>query len=94
MSRRNNRFRGDGSRVRQASRVLGALAMLLAWALPSDAQQKTADLTNLSLEDLMNLQVTSVSKKDQKISQAAAAAKRTRIVSSSQKQQIELCYSC
>ena len=47
--------------------------MLLAWALPSDAQQKTADLTNLSLEDLMNLQVTSVSKKDQKISQAAAA---------------------
>src|SRR5882724_4662029 len=73
MSRQNNCFRGDGSRVRQASCWLSALVMLFAVVLPSGAQQKTADLTSLSLEDLMNLQVTSVSKKDQKISQAAAA---------------------
>ena len=47
--------------------------MLLALASPVTAQQKDKDITDLSLEDLMNLKVTSVSKKDQKMSQAAAA---------------------
>ncbi len=42
-------------------------AILCAWMLmPAAAQQKTPDLTDRSLEDLMNIQVTSVSKKEQK----------------------------
>src|SRR5260221_4075284 len=73
MNRKNRFFCGDSGWARQASRLLGGLAMLVALALPACPQQKTADLAKLSLEDLMNLQVTSVSKKDQKISQAAAA---------------------
>jgi iron complex outermembrane receptor protein len=52
--------------------------LLLAWGLlgtlPSWAQNPPAtDLTNISLEDLMNVQVTSVSKKEQKLSQTGAA---------------------
>lgn len=41
--------------------------------IPAWPQQKPADLSQLSLEDLMNLSVTSVSKKEQKMSQVAAA---------------------
>ena len=42
--------------------------------LVSHAQaQKTPDLTQKSLEDLMNVQVTSVSRKEQRTSQTAAA---------------------
>jgi len=41
---------------------LALLFALCAWPVP--AQQSSADLTNQSLEDLMNTQVTSVSKKD------------------------------
>jgi iron complex outermembrane receptor protein len=37
------------------------------------SQQKPVDLTARSLEDLMNIEVTSVSKKEQKMSEAAAA---------------------
>jgi iron complex outermembrane receptor protein len=48
-------------------------AILLSWRLPAYPQQKTEDLTNKSLEDLMNIEVTSVSRKEQKISQVAAA---------------------
>src|SRR3984957_19265515 len=49
------------------------LAALLA-ALPSSAQQpKDPDLSQASLEDLMNIQVTSVSKKEQKLSKTGAA---------------------
>ncbi len=47
--------------------------LLLALALPAHGQQKPGGLTDLSMEDLMSIQVSSVSKKDQKISQAAAA---------------------
>jgi iron complex outermembrane receptor protein len=36
-------------------------------------QQKSDDLTSISLEDLMNVQVTSVSKKEQKLSRTASA---------------------
>src|ERR1700722_3713307 len=49
------------------------VAALLA-ALPSYAQQpKDPDLSQASLEDLMNLEVTSVSKKEQKLSKTGAA---------------------
>jgi iron complex outermembrane receptor protein len=57
----------------QAVKALIQLAMLMAVALPARPQQKTEDLTNKSLEDLMNMEVTSVSRKEQKISQVAAA---------------------
>ena len=49
---------------------IGALFWLTVSAL---AQQNVPDLTTQSLEDLMNIQVTSVSKKGQKISRTAAA---------------------
>jgi iron complex outermembrane receptor protein len=42
-------------------------------ATVAPAQQKNEDLTNKSLEDLMNMDVTSVSKKEQKLSRTAAA---------------------
>ena len=47
------------------------LAMFLA--APAWPQQKPADLTGRSMEDLMNIEVTSVSKKGEKLSRAAAA---------------------
>jgi iron complex outermembrane receptor protein len=45
-----------------------ALAAISAWA-----QNPSKDLANESLEDLMNIKVTSVSKQEQKVSRAAAA---------------------
>jgi iron complex outermembrane receptor protein len=48
-----------------------SLLMLLLLAVPATAQQK--DLAQLSIEDLMNTQVTSVSKKEQSLSRTAAA---------------------
>lgn len=50
------------------------LAVLLGWpGNAAQAQQSQANLVNESLQDLMNIQVTSVSKTDQKLSQAASA---------------------
>jgi iron complex outermembrane receptor protein len=49
------------------------MAMFAAMALPAWPQGKTADLTDQSLEDLMNVQVTSVSKTEQKLSSTASA---------------------
>jgi iron complex outermembrane recepter protein len=56
-----------------APRLALALAFLscCAWQLP--AQAPPADLTQLSVEDLMNVTVTSASKKEQKLSRVAAA---------------------
>ena len=56
-----------------ASKTLLRLAFLMGVALPAWPQQKTDDLTNRSLEDLMNIEVTSASKKEQKLSRTAAA---------------------
>jgi iron complex outermembrane recepter protein len=51
-----------------------ALIVLSAFlAGPSRADENQADLANQSLENLMNMQVTSVSKTEQKLSQTAAA---------------------
>jgi iron complex outermembrane recepter protein len=50
---------------------LGLILALLA--LPAMAQQKRVDLANESLQDLMNIEVTSVSKREQKLSQTASA---------------------
>ena len=59
--------------ARSAGRTMlaGFAAVLLAANL--GAQQSVPDVTTLSVEDLMNMQVTSVSKRTQKVADAAAA---------------------
>src|SRR6202795_3600687 len=59
-------------RLSACSAVLFALRLGLAIPAPGQAPPPR-DLTQFSLEDLMNVQVTSVSKKEQKLSQVAAA---------------------
>jgi iron complex outermembrane recepter protein len=56
-----------------AYRTLLCLAMLAFLTMPAWSQQDSSDLTAKSLEDLMNVQVTSVSKKEEKLSRTAAA---------------------
>lgn len=58
-------------RTHRRIKAVGAIALLTLSGLTTRAQ--TPDLTQKSLEDLMNIEVTSVSKKEQKTSQAAAA---------------------
>lgn len=53
--------------------LLAVATLLLGLVTPSRAQKQSGDLTQKSLEDLMNIGVTSVSKKEQKTSQVAAA---------------------
>jgi iron complex outermembrane receptor protein len=60
------------SRVIQRILELVAIVLIALYLLPVCSGQ-TPDLTQKSLEDLMNIEVTSVSKKEQKTSQAAAA---------------------
>jgi len=55
------------------SRIIASFTLAAAVAVPTGAQQKPADLTNASLEDLMNVEVTSVSKKEQRLSHTASA---------------------
>jgi iron complex outermembrane recepter protein len=64
--------------VRGQWRSIGLAALFFLWAAlgaphPLEAKGAVDDLTNLSLEDLMQIEVTSVSKKAQKVSDAAAA---------------------
>jgi len=54
-------------------RALLALVLLAIGSPELPGQTPAQDLTQLRLEDLMNIEVTSVSKKEQKMSQAAAA---------------------
>jgi iron complex outermembrane receptor protein len=50
-----------------------SLLLTMSLTVPAWPQQKPADLTGRSIEDLMNIEVTSVSKKEEKLSRAAAA---------------------
>jgi iron complex outermembrane receptor protein len=59
-------------RFRFPGKLLGSLAAAFL-VLPAWPQQSPADLAQQSVEDLMNVEVTSVSKKEQKMSQVAAA---------------------
>jgi iron complex outermembrane receptor protein len=59
-------------RVAQRVLILAGISLLVFPGLPAAFAQPT-DLTQKSLEDLMNIEVTSVSKKEQKTSAAAAA---------------------
>ncbi len=56
-----------------AGRMLLCLATLGFLVLPTWPQQKPTDLADQSLEDLMNVEVTSVSKNEQKLSRTASA---------------------
>jgi len=53
--------------------ILVFLGAYLAVTLPAQTPQNIPDVTAITLEDLMNLQVTSVSKRAQKLADAAAA---------------------
>ena len=53
--------------------LAGLAAMVLVANLGAQGQQRVPDVTTLSMEDLMNMQVTSVSKRTQKVADAAAA---------------------
>ncbi len=61
--------------ARSAGRTMlaGFAAVLLAANSGAQGQQTVPDVTTLSMEDLMNMQVTSVSKRTQKVADAAAA---------------------
>jgi iron complex outermembrane recepter protein len=54
-------------------RACMALPLLASLAGSTTAQNQSSDLSNMSVEDLMDVEVTSVSKKEQKISRTAAA---------------------
>src|SRR5271156_2624557 len=57
----------------RAARAAACMAMLASAAFPAWPGQKTTDLTSQSIEDLMNIQVTSVSKTDETLSRTASA---------------------
>ena len=61
------------SRRRRAYLGAALAAFLTAYGAPARADADAADLSELSLEDLMDIEVTSVSKRPQKLSQAPAA---------------------
>jgi iron complex outermembrane receptor protein len=59
--------------LRRAGQRLAGLAIFAATTLPGWPQEKSPDLTQVSIDSLMNIEVTSVSKKEQKLSRVAAA---------------------
>src|SRR5919198_737431 len=61
---------GSASHMRRAL-VLAMVALMLVASAP--AQNQLPDVTTMTVEDLMNMQVTSVSKRTQKVADAAAA---------------------
>jgi len=66
----NRRVNRGSSQISKVALCIAACAMS---ALPAWPQQQPPDLADRSLEDLMNIQVTSVSKKEQKLSRTASA---------------------
>ncbi len=65
--------KGTANRKRRAARDSVSICTILLAAIPAWAQQSPTDLTKVNIEDLMNIDVTSVSKKEQKLSYVAAA---------------------
>lgn len=49
------------------------LVAVLALSVPARSQDTPADLSNKSIEDLMNIEVTTASRKEQKLSRTASA---------------------
>lgn len=75
LSIRGLRLRGTSQQVSWVKRAFAAsvAAMLIAPTAPAQNQQTVPDVTTMSVEDLMNMQVTSVSKRTQKVADAPAA---------------------
>jgi iron complex outermembrane recepter protein len=67
------RHRSQCFRSRPAMPGSALLLLSAVVATSSPAQQSTQDLTNISIENLMNIEVTSVSRKEQKLSRTASA---------------------
>ncbi len=66
--------RGNSLRLfRRVGTAILCMAMFASVALPASPQQRSVDLTEQSLEDLMNIKVTSVSKTEEPLSRAAAS---------------------
>ena len=65
----------DSGPAPSAGRIFlaGFLAVCLTAPTPAQTSRSVPDVTAMSMEDLMNLQVTSVSKRTQKVADAAAA---------------------
>ncbi len=73
MQGRYGRATSSQWRWRSAGCAVAWLAMTGFLASTSRGEQRPSDLANQSLQDLMNMQVTTVSKTEQKLSQTAAA---------------------
>ncbi|MGA8012109.1 MAG: TonB-dependent receptor plug domain-containing protein [Candidatus Acidiferrales bacterium] len=73
MSEKRKRTVAVGHGARRFIRTAALSAILASFSLPAWSQQNSADLTEQSLEDLMNREVTSVSKKAEKLSDTASA---------------------
>src|SRR3954454_18784435 len=61
------------NRLRGITRALLVTALTSLFVMIASAQNNQVDVTTMSVEDLMNMQVTSVSKQTQKVADAAAA---------------------
>ncbi len=73
MSEKHKRAVGVCRIARRVVRTAALYALFASFSLPASSQQRTADLADRSLEDLMNIEVTSVSKKAEKLSDTASA---------------------
>src|SRR3984957_6711567 len=61
------------NRLRGLTHALLVTALTALFVMAASAQSNQVDVTTMSVEDLMNMQVTSVSKRTQKVADAAAA---------------------
>jgi iron complex outermembrane recepter protein len=67
------RFRLISAAGPSTLRSLAVVLLTLLAASAAEAQQASPDLTQLSLEDLLNIEVTSAARREQKLSQSASA---------------------
>jgi iron complex outermembrane receptor protein len=63
----------DNENCLMPKRCCLCLLLTMVLTIPAWSQQQSRDLTTRSMEDLMNIQVTSVSKKEEKLARVAAA---------------------
>ena len=63
----------EGAKAVWTRRGVATLALAMLVGLPALGQQKPVDLASASIEDLMNVEVTSVSRREQKLSRTASA---------------------
>src|SRR4029077_4625921 len=73
MPKKRKRAVAGGRRAWRVVRAVAFVAILTSASEPTWSQQKRPDLTEQSLEDLMNIEVTSASKTEEPLSRTAAA---------------------